>query len=312
MKLHLDKDNFVELIEKLHRKYGYKMVVLEKDYYVTMLLKELSEKRGSEHAYFKGGTALYKALKAIRRYSEDVDLTIDVSDCVTPSQAKKRLEDSTLKFKSLPIGKKPDKRKGSVTCEYLYDTAFDNGTGEEYDRFGKIQVEATSFTISKPSEKMKVAPYLYELADEEGKRTLREKYDVGEFLVPTITLERIFLDKIFALEFYYQRNMLTDVAKHAYDLTVLSKTDRIKSFLSNLESLQEVMRYEREEALIRKGGLPNDLEVRDFSAFRELPSSLAFEGSFAKMQEKYVFEDSSYLELQDVFASLEWIRGKFL
>ncbi len=159
---------------------------------------------------------------------------------------------------------------------------------------------------------MKIASYLYELVSEEERRILREKYDVEEFLVPTITLERIFLDKVFALEFYYQRNMLTDAAKHAYDLSVLSKTKRIQSFLSDAESLNKVMFYEREEARIRKGGLPDELGVRDFSVFRELPQSFDFAKCFSKMQEKYVFEESSYLRLEEIFSSLEWIRSKFL
>ncbi len=130
MKLHLDRENFIELIEKLYRQYGYKITVLEKDYYVTMLLKELSEKSPPENTFFKGGTALYKALKLIRRYSEDVDLSVNVSDCVSPSQAKKRLENASLKFRCLPIGEKPDKRKGSITCEYLYNTMFDSIVGK--------------------------------------------------------------------------------------------------------------------------------------------------------------------------------------
>ena len=31
--------------------------------------------------YFKGGTALYKADGGMKRFSEDIDLTVEIKDC---------------------------------------------------------------------------------------------------------------------------------------------------------------------------------------------------------------------------------------
>ena len=98
MNLHLDKAAFQLVVDDISKKCSVRRDVLEKDYYVTLLLKELSEKEHQAYAYFKGGTALYKALKSIRRFSEDIDLTVYIEDCPTASQAKKRLENATLKF----------------------------------------------------------------------------------------------------------------------------------------------------------------------------------------------------------------------
>ena len=81
MKLHKDKYAFLTLIHKIHDRSRIREDILEKDYYVTLLLKELSEKQEQLPAYFKGGTALYKALKSIRRFSEDIDLTVDIGGC---------------------------------------------------------------------------------------------------------------------------------------------------------------------------------------------------------------------------------------
>ncbi len=44
MKLHLDKDAFHVLIESIHNKTGYRSDVLEKDYYVVLILNELAKK----------------------------------------------------------------------------------------------------------------------------------------------------------------------------------------------------------------------------------------------------------------------------
>lgn len=43
MKLHQDENAFFLLLEDIHSKTGYRRDVLEKDYYVVLLLKELSE-----------------------------------------------------------------------------------------------------------------------------------------------------------------------------------------------------------------------------------------------------------------------------
>lgn len=71
MNLHLDRDAFRVLIEIVSEKTGYRSDVLEKDYYVVLILEELAVKQSSGlPAFFKGGTALYKALRATNRFSE--------------------------------------------------------------------------------------------------------------------------------------------------------------------------------------------------------------------------------------------------
>ena len=94
MKLHKDKYAFLNIIGLIHEASGIREDIIEKDYYVTLLLKELSEKQAQLPAYFKGGTALYKAQKSIRRFSEDIDLTICIDE-YSNSQSKKRLELAT-------------------------------------------------------------------------------------------------------------------------------------------------------------------------------------------------------------------------
>ena len=81
MKLHEDKIVFDTIITNISNKSSIRRDILEKDYYVTLILHELSMKNNQGFAYFKGGPSLYKGLKSIKRFSEDIDLTVDVSDC---------------------------------------------------------------------------------------------------------------------------------------------------------------------------------------------------------------------------------------
>ena len=156
---------------------GVRRDVLEKDY-VTLLLKELADKPNQGYAYFKGGTALYKALRSISRFSEDIDLAVYVEDCPTPSQAKKRLENASLKFNCLPKGETDENCRGSITCLYEYDSLYQLDENDALQRFGRVKVEATSFTVSEPTQGIEIAPHLYELCNDGRRKILRENYGV--------------------------------------------------------------------------------------------------------------------------------------
>ncbi|MGB3703324.1 MAG: nucleotidyl transferase AbiEii/AbiGii toxin family protein [Anaerolineales bacterium] len=153
--------------------------ILEKDYYITLILKELADKPDQAFAYFKGGTALYKAIGSIKRFSEDIDLTVSIQDCRNPSQAKKRLERATLDYSCLSINEEDAenfKRKGAITSIYNYESVVDVDREDELNRFLKVKIEATSFTVSEPHEPMLIAPLIFDIATDEQKEILINTY----------------------------------------------------------------------------------------------------------------------------------------
>lgn len=311
MKLHFDKVAFEMLIKEISSKNGVRQEVLEKDYYVTLLLFELSQFENQGFAYFKGGTALYKALRSIQRFSEDIDLTIHIDDCPNPSQAKKRLENSTLKFGCMPRGNVLENKKGSINCEYLYTSLYEIDEYDALDRYGKVKVEGTSFTISEPVSEVKIAPHLYELCSDSQKRILEELYDVKPFIIKTISIERIFIDKIFASEFYFERDDFSDVSKHVYDLTILMQNAQIIDFLNNRDKLIKIVELKRKEELIRKGGVDAKMKVATFPFLTRLINNKAFEDEFARMQRIYVFKKEDFLSLENVNESISKIASVF-
>ena len=76
---------------------------------------------------------------------------------------------------------------------------------------------------------------------------MRDEYDIMPFEIITISLERIFVDKIFASEFYFQRKNYNEAAKHIYDLIVLLDNEQIKTFLMDKKRVLEIIGYERKE-----------------------------------------------------------------
>lgn len=170
-----DKNAFRVLLEQIHERIGYRTDVLEKDYYVVLMLRELAEKQEAGlPAFFKGGTALYKALKTTNRFSEDIDLSVDTRGC-SRSQNVKRLELAAKKYTALARDASAGKMNWSeVISIFTYEpiTAYD--ANDTLQRFGKLKIEATSFTISEPTTSLEISPMLYEPATESEQNILRE------------------------------------------------------------------------------------------------------------------------------------------
>lgn len=95
MRLHQNKDDFMTLVSLVADYYGLQDYQVEKDYFVSVLLKELSE--GSDvQLVFKGGTSLSKCYKVINRFSEDIDLALMTSDSVVSSGVRRIMKNFIL------------------------------------------------------------------------------------------------------------------------------------------------------------------------------------------------------------------------
>lgn len=76
--LHLPAEDRREALRVAADRSGRLPHLLEKDAWVVWALQTLFAAPWSEHLVFKGGTSLSKAYGAIRRFSEDVDLTYSI------------------------------------------------------------------------------------------------------------------------------------------------------------------------------------------------------------------------------------------
>ena len=88
MYLHEDQDIFIDAIQKTREESGIEPAIIEKDYYVSMMLRLLAA--SNIGFVFKGGTSLSKAYKVIERFSEDIDLTVTTKP--TQGQRIKRVD----------------------------------------------------------------------------------------------------------------------------------------------------------------------------------------------------------------------------
>jgi len=72
--LHKDKDEFLRILERTSAQTGFPLRLLEKDYYITLVLSVINEI--SSDLIFKGGICLSKIFYSYHRLSEDLDFTL--------------------------------------------------------------------------------------------------------------------------------------------------------------------------------------------------------------------------------------------
>ena len=74
----LAADQRREALQVAAERTGHRIYVLEKDTWVVATLRVLFAAPFGRHLVFKGGTSLSKVWRAIRRFSEDIDITYDI------------------------------------------------------------------------------------------------------------------------------------------------------------------------------------------------------------------------------------------
>jgi len=66
-----------DVLRHVQAETGMDLQIIEKDWWVTAVLRALFALPYAQHITFKGGTSLSKCWNLIRRMSEDVDIAID-------------------------------------------------------------------------------------------------------------------------------------------------------------------------------------------------------------------------------------------
>lgn len=75
--LDLTEQQQIDLFNQLNAMTGIQSQAIEKDAWVTLVLRMIFNSEIGKHLVFKGGTSLSKGYKLIERFSEDIDIAID-------------------------------------------------------------------------------------------------------------------------------------------------------------------------------------------------------------------------------------------
>lgn len=235
--LHNDKETFSQAINLVTNKNAIRPDIFEKDYYVTMILRLLSERL--PFIVFKGGTSLSKCHKAIKRFSEDIDITIDTT--ISQGQKKKVKEAieevSAMLGLSIPNIDKTRSRRDYNRYEIEYNPI------DELDDVAVLPavILETSYTaISFPVSELPVHNYIGDMMVEEAPDYI-EKYALSPFTMKVQDISRTLADKVFAICDYYLQNKTEKHSRHLYDIyKLLPHVPQNDSFKKLVKEVRQV------------------------------------------------------------------------
>lgn len=236
--LHKDKEEFINAVNLASEYFHILPVIVEKDYYVTMILRELSERQG--FVVFKGGTSLSKCHKAIKRFSEDIDITIDSR--LSQGQMKKLKEviKNIAAELGLAIPNIEETRSRRSYNRYILE--YQSALSEPDDAVQSAVLMETSFAeVSFPTVILQVHSYIGDMMTKEAPDEL-ENFHQEPFEMKVQGLDRTLVDKVFAICDYYMQDRVKKHSRHIYDiyklLQIVPLTEEFRALIQEVRSVR--------------------------------------------------------------------------
>lgn len=238
--LHENKEEFITAINLSSEKFGILPSVVEKDYYVTLILRKLSEK--TDYIVFKGGTSLSKCYKVIKRFSEDIDITIDTK--LSQGQMKK-IKSAIKKIADelrLSIPNIDDTRSRRSYNRYILE--YQSVVNEPDEAIRTAVLMETSFAeISFPTVSLHVHSYIGDMMKDEAPEELIN-FCLDTFEMKVQGIERTLADKVFAICDYYLQDRVKRHSRHIYDiyklLPLVPQNEEFKALVKEVRNIRSL------------------------------------------------------------------------
>lgn len=294
----LDSELLLELIRECSKKLNISEQYVEKDYFAISLLSQLCKKR--EDIVFKGGTCLSKCFKVINRFSEDIDVSLNVEH-LSYKERKILVHDdieSSLLETNLNLLNKDNIRSRRWFNQYRgeYNSLVSNFSSNV------IILELATQSPSFPEEVKECQTFVGEYLDSIGQHELCVKFGLEKFQVKVQKLERTFVDKIYAISDYQISKKLTRNSRHIYDL------HRILPLIELNSSLVDLFAKVREYRLINPTCYSVLGDYKLYNLVDDMINEETFKSDFNNVTKPLLYDDTQYDECVE---SLKLIQ-KFL
>ncbi|MCG8429851.1 MAG: nucleotidyl transferase AbiEii/AbiGii toxin family protein, partial [Candidatus Omnitrophica bacterium] len=271
-------DKFIELSDEDKRAYfevsaaelNVMPQLIEKDFWVCWILKTLfSLPESGGHLTFKGGTSLSKCYDVIRRFSEDVDVSIErtflSSEASIEPDKDKSNKENQRRLERLQIACK-EKISGTLIPElaqsiktvlrdkkawgleldpkdalgqtvlFTFPHSLTSSV-ESYVR-SSVKIEFGSRADHWPVENMRVTPYVYNVSGD---------LSIESAPVRVLAAERSFWEKATILHMIHNypegRNVPPRMSRHYYDLFAMADTPIYRKSLEKITLLKDVSEH---------------------------------------------------------------------
>ena len=269
-----------EIIETVAREQRRNEQMVEKDTIQSMFLFELA--KSNLPFVFKGGTSLSKVYNLIDRFSEDIDLSMSRRPTQSERVQTKELILQIAEGLGLVLTD-PEMVKSRYDYNkyvFQYTSMFANVPLE-------IMIETSFYQSVFPVEKQIVSSFVGKFCAEKGLQ-LPIPFDAIEVLIDVQTIERTFIDKIFAVCDYRIQNMLDRDSRHLYDICKLLEQVELN------KELDELIDIVRDDRLQSKNNPSAQLQYDIPTMLEEIIEDRFYESDYKNVTQKLLYEDISY------------------
>ncbi len=217
MNLHHDHEAFSELIIAASNELHIPPGIIEKDYYVTITLRELACR--VKGMVFKGGTSLTKCYQILERFSEDIDISYAASEGIPGESRKRQLKKavvSSIESLGFSVGNLEETRsRRSYNC---YRASYPSIYSPLFELKSELVIETYIALLPFPTISRMADNYIYRFLKMTDQEDLAEEFDLMPFEITTQAIERTLIDKVFALCDYYLSDKAERHSRHLYDI----------------------------------------------------------------------------------------------
>ncbi len=217
MNLHHDHEAFSELIAAAANELRIPPGIVEKDYYVTLALRELASR--VKGMVFKGGTSLTKCYQILDRFSEDIDISYAAEEGVPGESRKRQLKKAvvssieTIGFYVTNLEETRSRR--SYNC---YRASYPSIYSPLLELKPELVIETYIALLPFPTVSRMADNYIYRFLKMTEQEDLAEEFELMPFEITTQAIERTLIDKVFAICDYYLSNKVEQHSRHLYDI----------------------------------------------------------------------------------------------
>lgn len=244
---------------------GLPEYAVEKDWWVTLVLKALFQTSAAEWLEFKGGTSLSKGWHLIERFSEDIDLALSYRFFVDALENNNQLKTLRKRCRKFVVETMADELREQMQALGLKSFEVIPGLNDEAGNPISTDADPTVIYVNYRSVSDVQSVYVpSRVKVEVSCLSMDEPFEVKEFgtmisgkypeddedamvQIPTVLPSRTFLEKAFLLceEFQKPEPRSLRMSRHLYDLERLMDTRYGKAALEDENLYRKIVEHRR-------------------------------------------------------------------
>ena len=253
MKLDQQPELLADAVRATSEYYHIAPVYIEKDYWISKILQQLSRSIYANNTVFKGGTSLSKGYGLIKRFSEDVDvavLTGELSGNQIKTLITKVCKEMTQGLQEQDVPELTSKGSRYRKTLYQYPTSVHDPLYSFVAN--RVIVEINSFANPYPYVKSQIRSFITSYLEENSMQSLIEEYDLHSFELNILDKRISLCEKVVSLlRFSFMDNPVEGLGskiRHFYDIYYLLNDAECMEYVKGdfMNDTKELIEHDKE------------------------------------------------------------------